>query len=85
MRENALHDVAVPHSWWNLEHLISATLRLRNTALVIHVLIDTGCLQTNIIYTRVADLLNVDGELNIRWTFSKRLEWEDDRIVFRAQ
>ena len=43
------------------EYLIPATLRLRNNATVIHVLIDTGCLQTNIINTRVADLLNADG------------------------
>ena len=42
-------------------YMIPATLRLRNNATVIHVLIDTGCLQTNIINTRVADLLNVDG------------------------
>ena len=44
------------------KHLIPATLRLRNNASVIYVLIDTGCLQTNIINTRVADLLNKDGE-----------------------
>jgi hypothetical protein len=43
------------------ESLIPATLRLRNNATVIHVLIDTGCLQTNIINTRVANLLNADG------------------------
>ena len=42
------------------EHLIPATLRLRNNASVIHILVDTGCLQT-IINTRVADLLNKDG------------------------
>ena len=45
----------------NSEHLIPATLRLRNIAYVIHVLIDTGCLQTNIshISMRVTDFLNV--------------------------
>ena len=41
------------------EYLISATLR--NNATVIHVLIDTGCPQTNVISTRVADLLKADG------------------------
>jgi hypothetical protein len=43
------------------EYVIPATLRLRNNATIIHVLIDTGCLQTNIINTRVANLLNADG------------------------
>ena len=42
-------------------YLIPATLRLRNNATVIHVLIDTGCPQTNIINTWVVDLLNGDG------------------------
>ena len=44
------------------EYLIPGTIRLRNNASVIHVLIDTGCLQTNIIYARFAlsDLLNAD-------------------------
>ena len=43
------------------EHLIPATLRSQNNASIIHVLIDTGCLHTNIINTRVADLLNANG------------------------
>ena len=43
------------------EHLIPTTLRLRNNASVIHVLIDTGCLQPNIIDNRVGNFLNADG------------------------
>ena len=47
----------------NTTTLTTATAMVEDHVLyqVIHVLIDTGCLQTNIINTRVADLLNADG------------------------
>jgi len=42
-------------------HLIRATLHLRHNAPLIYVLIDTGCLQTNMISAKIAALLAKDG------------------------
>jgi len=44
-----------------LNHLISETLHLHCQAHDIHVLIDTGCLQVNIISAKIAALLAKDG------------------------
>ena len=46
-----------------LNHLIPATLHLLSQAHDIHVLIDTGCLQVNIISAKIAALLAKDGGL----------------------
>ena len=42
-------------------HLLPATIHLRNNAHLIHVLIDTGCLQANVISANIAKLLATDG------------------------
>ena len=44
-----------------LHHLLPATIHLRNNAHLIHVLVDTGCLQANIIDANIAKLLATDG------------------------
>ena len=44
-----------------LHHLLPTTIHLRNNAHLIHVLIDTGCLQANIISAKIAKLLATDG------------------------
>ena len=49
---------------------------------VIHVLIDTGCLQTNIINTRVVDLLNEDGGTLYKTDIMRVLTKTDQMIEY---
>jgi hypothetical protein len=43
------------------EQLVVGVLHLKNNTATINVLIDTGCLQTNVVSARVAALLRQDG------------------------
>jgi len=45
------------------EQLIVGVLHLNNNTATINVLIDTGCLQTNVVSVRVAALLRQDGKI----------------------
>ena len=64
--------------------LIPATLLLKRSDCPINVLIDTGCLQTNTVSTRIAALPRQDGDTMSALRSASLTSREDDRTGLRV-